>query len=405
MKRKFGYLFLMLLLLFVAVPVGAKSEKGFYADNNLTVSEEQDSTMFAAGNYVNVNSKINGLAFIAGNSVTIKSEQDYLFAAGSMVTLSEVTAKDAFVAGSQITIESSKIRDLFAAAEVIVINSDVDRNAFLGGESIEINSTINGDLKVACSELVLGENAKILGTLYVPEAAKTKIDEGASVEKIEKYKDNVDIDGKEIAEKTAFAVFVAAIVSFIVGLISKIVIGLIFMFLFKKVFDKIDEEDKSAGNFFTKFGIGFGVLCLTPIVAIILMITGILFPISIIGLIVYGIFIYLSAIVTAYYVGGWVFKDSIKNDYLRYMASIAILLVIFKIPFIGGLCKFFSLCVGLGILSTLLVKTMTFGKETKKAVKEVKEEVVEQPEVKVVKTAAKKPAKKTTKKSTSKTKK
>ena len=403
MRKRFGYLFLMLLLLFVAVPVGAKSEKGFYADNNLTVSEEQDSTLFAAGNYVTVNSKIDGLAFIAGNSVTVKSQQDYLFAAGNMVTLEEVTAKDAFVAASQITINSSKIRDLFAAAGTITINSDIDRNAFLGGDRVEINSTINGNVKVACEELVIGENAKILGTLYYPEEAKTDISEGASIEKTEKYKGNVDIDGKEVAEKTALAVFLAAIVSFIIGLISKVVVGVIFMFLFKKVFDKIDEEEKSAGNFFSKFGVGFGVLCLTPIIALILMITGILFPIGIIGLIVYGILIYLSSIATAYYVGGWVFKDSIKNDYLRYMASVAILLVIFRIPFIGGLSKFFSLCVGLGIFVTLIYRTMTLGKEEKKDYQEIEKKVEEvKPEVK---TAVKKTTKRVTKKTTSKTKK
>lgn len=401
MKKRIGYLFLMLLLLCVAVPVGAKTEKGFYADNNLTLSEEQDSTVFAAGNFVTVNSKIDGLAFVAGNSVTLKSEQDYLFAAGSTITLDEVTAKDAFIAGSSIVVNSSKVRDLFAAAGTITINSDIDRNAFLGGDRVEINSTINGDVKVACEELVLGEGAKILGTLYVPEEAKTDIAEGASVEKTEKYKGEVSIDGEEVAKKTAAAVIVATIVAFIMKLISKVVVGLIFMFLFKKVFDKIDEDEKSAGNFFSKFGIGFGVLCLTPIIALILMITGILFPIGLISVIVYGILIYLSSIATAYYVGGWVFKDSIKNDYLRFMASIAILLVIFCIPFIGGLSKFFSLCVGLGIYFVLIYKSMTLGKETKKVVKEevevVKEEV--KPEVKkVVKKTTISTAKKTTKK-------
>lgn len=362
MKKRIGLFFIMILLAFMALPVYAISENGFYADDSVDLKKEIGATTFAAGNMINVSSKIDGMAFIAGNSVTVSSTQDHLFVAGNTVTLNGAYAKDIFAAGSSIVVSDTKVRDLFAAAGQVTVNSDVDRNAFLGGDKIVINSVIYGNLKVSCEELVFGEDAKVMGNLDYPDNIK-EIPEGVVLGETKAYKSDDSID-VEVETKGILAA--TAIMRFIRKLCSMLLVGLLFLLLFKKFFINLEKEEQSAANFFKKFGIGFGVLFLLPIAAIILMITIIGLPISIISLLVYGVLIYLSAIPTSYYLGKWIFKDKLPNEYLLYIVSIIILYVINRLPIIGGLTSFISLCVGLGFFVTAIINATKSSKEEKK---------------------------------------
>ena len=362
MKKRIGLFFIMILLAFMTLPVYAISENGFYADDSVDLKKEIGATTFAAGNMVNVSSNIDGMAFIAGNSVTVSSTQDHLFVAGNTITLNGAYAKDIFIAGSSIVVSDTRVRDLFAAAGQVTVNSDVDRNAYLGGDKITINSVIHGNLKVACDELVFGEDAKVMGNLEYPDNIE-EIPEGVVLGEVKAYKsdDNIDV---EVKSKGILAA--TAIMRFIRKLSSILLVGLLFILLFKKFFTNLEKEEQSAANFFKKLGIGFGVLCLLPFAAILVMITVIGLPIGVISLLVYGILIYLSAIPTSYYLGKWIFKDKLPNEYLLYIVSIIILYVVNKLPLIGGLTSFATLCVGLGFFTTAIINASKTSKEEKK---------------------------------------
>ena len=362
MKKRIGLFFIMILLAFMTLPVHAITENGFYADDNVDLKKEIGATTFAAGNMINVSSKIDGMAFIAGNSVTVSSTQDHLFVAGNTITLNGAYAKDIFIAGSSIVVSDTTVRDLFAAAGQVTVNSDVDRNAYLGGDKITINSVIHGNLKVACDELVFGEDAKVMGNLEYPDHIED-IPEGVVLGEVKPYKSDEGVS-VEVQPKGFLAA--TAIMRFIRKLSSILLVGLLFILLFKKFFTNLEKEEQSTANFFKKLGIGFGVLCLLPFAAILVMITIIGLPIGVISLLVYGILIYLSAIPTSYYLGKWIFKDKLPNEYLLYMVSIIILYVVNKLPLIGGLTSFATLCVGLGFFTTAIINASKTSKEEKK---------------------------------------
>ena len=338
MRKKIG-LIIVLLMAFVWVPVSAKSMNGFYADNELELKKEIGTTTFVAGNLVDVSSEVDGALFVAGNNVTLSSHQDYLFAAGNNMVMKNMKVKDAFIAGSSVTIKESEIRDLYAAAGTIIVDSDITRNAYLSGDVITIRSTVHGDLKVACEELNIENGAVIEGKLIYPEEAKANI--LGSVEEKKTYKGSVEIETGKI---TVFDHFL----TFVMGLCSMMIIGITLMLVSKKLFVKLEKDDKTVSNLATKFGIGFGVLFLVPIASIILLFTGVAAPLGIIAMLLWGILFYISAVPTSYFLGKWIFKDAIKNEFLLLIVSLAILYVINVIPILGGFTKFISLCVGLG---------------------------------------------------------
>jgi len=357
MKKRIALLLVVVLSL-VILPVQAKDYSNFKADDNLAVSGQIGATLFAAGNSVKTTSEVDGASFIAGNMLSISSKQDYLFAAGNNVMLSKVEAKDAFVAGSFITVEDSTIRDLYAAASTITINSDITRDLFVGGETVEINGKVFGDVSAACENIILGPDAAITGKLIYPKESKLEGRED-QIGEIETYKTASKKDVNVDIKISPVGMIIAKVLGTLYKYVAMLLISIILLALNKRVFERIEEADKSFGKVALTSLIGFGVLCLLPFAAIITMITVIGIPLAFVSLIVYGLAIYLSIIPTAYYFGNMMFGKSIKNKYLLLTLTLLILYVLKAIPIIGGVVGFISLIFGLGMYISLLKEKAT----------------------------------------------
>ena len=338
MKKIFKIIIVFLLM--VGINVNAKGINNFFADDNLKVNEDINATAFAAGNNVDISSKVNGLNFVAGNNLTLSSSQDHLFAAGNNIQLNEVTTKDAFIAGSLIKINNSNIRDLYVAGETILINSNIERNIYAGGEKVTINGTIEGNVNIEAEEIVIEDETVIKGTLEYPEESKISRSKSASIGEIKTYKEEkVEVDYNPITN----------VLEKIISFVSLLVTGLILLTINKKLFKKIEKEDKNAINMLKNTCLGFALLILIPLVSIIMLFTILLMPLSIITLLIYGILIYLSMIASSYYIGNWIFKDKIKNNYLLLTVSLLIVYLFTKVPVIGGFISFISVCLGISI--------------------------------------------------------
>ena len=343
MKKKICFL-LVMLLAFTVIPVGAKTNN-FYADNNLALNKDLDRTAFIAGNNVEVTSTIDGIGFMAGQHLNLQSKQDYLFVGGNTINLNNATAKDTFLAGSNITINNSRIRDLYAAAGSIEINSPVEGNAFIGGDSVTINTVINGDVYIAADTINIGKEATIKGTLKYPEEATVDISKEATIKEVKTYKGDTSTEEDSFLETLKDKIY---------AFIAMIIMGIILLALNNKAFVKISKKKKDAGSIFKDIGIGFAFLIAVPIVCIILLITVIGIPLSIISLLLYGIMIYLSLIPTAYFLGKWLLNDKIKNEYLILTVSLLTIYILKLIPVIGGLVTFLGICLGLGLFTSLV---------------------------------------------------
>ena len=350
MKKKIAVL--LVLLMAIVIPVNAKSLDNFKAGDVVKVDKDIDETTFVAGQNVDVTSKIKGIIFAAGERLKIAGENDYSFIAGRSIEVDEVVTKDAFVAGENIAITNSKIRDLYVAGAIIDISSDISRNVYAGGDVVTISGTINGDVNVAAERVIVSNGAEIKGTLNIPEDAKLEKD-GATINKVTTYKSK-DV---EINKET---LFVTTLMSNLTSCLAMMLLGFVGLFLFKGFFKKIDEFDKDAG-FLTKYSIlGLIELFAIPVAAVILLLVSIMalmipFPIVIVGLIIYGLMLYLSAIPTAYYLGNWILKDKVKNEYGIMALAILALYIARMIPVLGGLISLITVCFGLGIYVKMLI--------------------------------------------------
>lgn len=342
MRKKGLLLILILVIGLVIIPVQAKSPKGFFAAEDVTVNEDVDSSLFAAGNTIDVNASVNGNSFVAGNSIKLKGSHDSVFLAGQSLTVTEANLKDAFIAGQDIKIEDSVIRDLYVAGEKVRIISNIDRNLYAAGSTVTIDSTINGDVYVAADIIKIENNSTITGTLKYPSDATITIGENVTIGKKVTYTSSSSTVNKPDIR--------TIIVSKVSSLLALLFTGIILLYGYNKLFKEIEKTKFDADVIIKTSLRGFIVLIVLPIVAIIAMCTGIGLPIALIALAAYFVIMYLSSIITAYYVGHKYLKKKIDNQYLLLIASLICLFIIKLIPYIGGLVGFVSLCFGLGFL-------------------------------------------------------
>ena len=178
-----------------------------------------------------------------------------------------------------------------------------------------------------------------------PETAKISKDNETKIAKEKKYKVK-----EESTKNKAMNIFI----NFLTTVCSMLLIGLIILSLNKKAFARIDKEDKTVGSLFKTALLGFAVLVLVPILSIVLISSTIGIGLGVICLLLYGIMFYLSVIPTAYYMGTWIAKNKVDNQYLLFTISVLVIYVLRLIPFIGGLITFISLCFGLGMYAKLI---------------------------------------------------
>ena len=348
MKKIIKYL--LVLMLFIATPVFASTTDLFKADKNVVVQEDFDGSGFVAGQTVDIDNNVNGILFTAGDNVDISSKSEYLFAAGNVLKIDEVSFTDGFIAGNSISLMSGNVkRDIYVAGQTIDFNAIVGRNANLAGGTVKFDGKVEGDLTIAASKIVIGNNAEVKGTLKYSEESEIEISDSAKIGNTVKEK-SVDIE----INPSKSSVFVGRLYSTLVSIANLVLLGVILLLFMPKIFEKIAKLKKE--TILNNLGIGFVSLVFIPIAAIILMFTLVGLSVGLISLILYFIFAYLSTIVSGYYFSNMILSKKIKNKYALLIIGICAIKVIGLIPFIGFLVGLVSLCIGLGIIINLLFK-------------------------------------------------
>ena len=351
MKNIKRFLTLILaLFLFVPSTYAVSISDLANADDTLKLEKNLYGTSFSAGNTVNISSKIEGISFVAGNIVNDSSESDYLFEAGNFIDIKEMSTKDAFIAGNQINIVTNDIkRDAYVVGSTITIDGKIGRNLYASAEKIVLKGKIKGNVTLEAKEIEILNTAVIEGTLKYDDEAKVKISKTAIINERKTYSTNAKKD---------LNAFVDYSMEFLSSYGNVLIFGLILMLLMRKVFDKIDAEKMDSSSVIKTIGFGFISLIAIPFVAIIFMMTGVGVATSFIALILFGITVYASSIVTAYYFGKKLLNSKIDNDYLLFTLSLLALKLIMVIPIIGGLVSLFSLLFGLGMIFILIKKSL-----------------------------------------------
>lgn len=366
--KKFKKIFLLFILTLLFIPcVNAEvlddalltsKEDIMYRTDNMKAEDDlhtignYDSSTFFAGNSVYDSTNVDGISFIAGNNININGNYEYGMILGNVATLSGVYEKDFFMIGNMITttIDFNVKKDVYMFSTMLNLSGNIGRNMFVAGESITLDDvTINGNLNLYALDIIIGDNVNITGTLKYNEDAKISGLETAKIGTTLTY---------EAAETSDVDNTMFLVQDFVTSFVSLSLIGILIYILCPNLFSKLKNKTKNYNFIMGLKDSSFGFLTLIgfPIFMLMLLLSIFFIPISIIGLLLYSIFVYLTVLVVGYLIGDIIVNKLIKKDntYISIIFGVLVIKLLKIIPFIGGFISFVVLCLGLGLIVKLI---------------------------------------------------
>jgi cytoskeletal protein CcmA (bactofilin family) len=350
--------FALVVIAVAILAAGTANAAVFAGQNNyvLPSAETVDSNLYVSGGNVNVSGIANEDAFLAGGSISVtgKVAKDLFVVGGNInisneiggdlrmmggnISIGSKIAGETMVAGGQISILLSAVlnRQVYIAGGQLVLDGTINGNAVVKGDSVEIYGTINGNVDIETQKLVVGNNAVINGVLKYKSPTEIIVPATAKIQSVEYTKSEVMV---KKAANNRYGMFALAQLFRFIG---TAIIALILFFIFRKGSSNLVLNIFS--GFWKKVFAGFAVLILLPISGILVAITLVGIPLSMIAGLIYILFSVLSGIGAGAVLGTWLFSLFNKNKTNKYQVSwVTVLAGSFAlflfglIPFIGWL--------------------------------------------------------------------
>ena len=326
----------------------------YIAGNSVTIDGTVNGDVFAAGQIVHINGNVNGGVTIAGQAVTLNGNvTNGARIAGQTVSVSGNIGRDLMVASSDLIINKDAVigKDLSTYSNTTVINGRVEGNVTGGANQLTISSEINGNVSVTVNNLLLTESAKIRGNLNYTSSNTADIKSGSTITGTADRTIPVSKKAGGWAHRGAAGAFFFGIMAFL----SIFVIGLLVISIARRQITSLafSIHDHPVPS------LGWGSLCLivTPLAALVVMVTIIGIPLGLISLVVWGILLFLCQIPVALLIG-WMILSRKRDNYSYgflvglFTLGLACLYIVGAIPVIGWIIWLGVMIFGLGSLTT-----------------------------------------------------
>ncbi len=311
--------------------------------NVVQIDGEIHGDAFLAGGVVIVNGKIDGDLFVFGGKVTVNGTvgNSIRIVGGDVTINSQIGRNTLLVCGNCLVTKQTSISgSLLAAAGNLELSAGVIGKGFrFFGNRLYLNSEIaNEAFVVSQQQFVLGPSASISGDLKYTGSHQAVLSRGATVSGSITYEKN-DPEGdfpRFFGAKSIFRLrdALAPVVNFGFLLVS-LLIGFILMGLFPRWFEKsaLAIERKPAAS----FGWGIISVVIVPVVAVLLAITLVGIPVSIVALLIGYTLYVLAGFVAAFFIGRMALMKFVGE---RRGWALATGLIIFYLlgflPYVGG---------------------------------------------------------------------
>lgn len=364
---KFKKILIVALLSIFLLPVLAFA-LNFEVGEEIFLMETINDDYYAAGGMVQLESDVNGDMVAAGGRLFIDSviSQDLTLAGGDIIVRGEVQ-DDARIVGGNITIGSLIKDDLMIGGGNIEITESgyVAGDLIVGGGNIAINGRINGDIIGAGGNLYINNtvrgNVSLVGIEKVRFGPKGKVlgDFSYRSPKMSTHVNKETIKGKIQYEPTEIIVEYADFQGLAWGilagfsifhLLALLFIGLFFVWIFH--FFMLHCAKTGYKYPLKSFGMGFLILALTPIAAILVLVTGIGLPLSFILILMWLLAIFFGKLIAISMIGIKIFRIKEKSGFWKIYGTFAFGALIYVatglIPIIGWIIKFILVLLGVG---------------------------------------------------------
>jgi len=305
-----------------------------------------DGDIYAAGNDISITGKVTGDIIAAAQNISISGPvTGDLRLAGQNIRLLGVTTGSATIFtqhldfGSQAAVE----RDMLVFASSSRLEGNLQRNLKGSMEDLYISGTIGKDIQLYDIGKLELDNAQIGGNLSYRSNEKAAISPGTVIGGEELWTKRTT-PSTETTPASPWS-FIGGVMVNLAGLL--LIWGLIRLWrptFWQEITQAVRKNPGSSA------GIGLLLLLAIPLLTILLFVTVIGIPAGIFILLIYGMALYVSILITAQYLAE-LLKQRVNyssNDIWLIFVLLILLMLAVKIPFIGWIIGTVILSIGLG---------------------------------------------------------
>lgn len=326
--------------------------------SSINVDGVVDGDLYAFGETIAINGQVKGDLISAGRLIVVDGKVGgNLRAAAQSLTMDGQSARSATVAAQMISLGrgSSIGGNLMAAAESLVHQGSIGRGFWAASQNLRLMGSVGREARLATDNLTLGSASSIGGPLTYRSRNEAMIENGAKYGAIERVIHKTPRERRLGRRGSLPAGIMAGIGIFIIAkFLGFILIGLIFQRLFPRFWEDVSGELEARP--WRNGLIGFLILVAAPIGMVILALTLVGLPLSLIGAALYGTLIYLGQMPVSYWVGRKILartRLAAANPGWIFALGALITALVTKIPFIGWFLGFGLVCLALGIPTSL----------------------------------------------------
>lgn len=359
----------MLLLGHLALPSQALADEVRSEMNGrveVPASETLDDTVVLQGRTVIVAGVVNGDVVAAGDRIEISGVvHGNLYAAGETVAISGRVDGNIHCIGGELDVDGSVGGSVLLVGQNVLLTErgSIGRTAYVAGESVRLKGKVGRALLVGARKVDLSGKVErsfrgwaksfafsagsIVGgdlLLTVPSNESVEIDREASIGGARRIELRPHEERSDLQRG-----------GYYLGVLARTIALLLFAMLLVTLFPTLSpSEPRSAMGILRTLGVGFIAVFATPVAILVIALTVIGLPLSVLLGMAYMLLAYLSTIVVAYFLAQrWPVLEQAPIA-LRTGLTLAVLLVITKIPWIGPGLGFLICLFGVGSLVTHL---------------------------------------------------
>ncbi|MBN1299528.1 MAG: hypothetical protein JW997_07570, partial [Actinobacteria bacterium] len=354
---------------------GIEEDDVYVMGGTVNFSGEVNGDLVAAGGRLNFDGTVLQDLIAAGGYITMDGEvKDDIRIAGGDIAISGNVGDDVIAAGGELRIENSaKINgDLVITGGKVNIAGEIDGKIIASGGEIIISGKAGKGVEVGGAAALTIENTAVInGDLVYTSDSEAKIADGASISGSVKFTEIQKQQKDKYSYALPFGVFggiigATYIGSRVISFISIFVLGIILLLAIPAIFKKFNSRMESSFGYCT--GGGAIMLFGIPVAMLVIFIIGIILLVTIIGSglgivlltsniiigILYFIIIYTSTAFLAFLLGKVILSKTKLNmekygwKVLAYLIGLVIIMIVYSIPFVGGLARFAGILFGFG---------------------------------------------------------
>jgi cytoskeletal protein CcmA (bactofilin family) len=354
-------------VLFGLSPAAAQMDDIWRAGARVNAVASDHENVSAAGAIVSVRGTVRNEIRAAGAEVDIDASagRDY-WAAGAIVSAKGQAARNLNAAGARVSVDARVGGRLNVAGARVLIGPQtevVGRARIVGadvlfagsskggleiyGDTVRIDGIVAGDVRVVARQVTVGGKAVIAGNIRFETFDEPLIEEGAQIT----GRQTVTLPQPKKVEPGRFLAGIGAVILFAVG--AGFLLGLILLAVARRFVERSIDAMREAPT--RSALIGLAVLILTPLLAVVLMVTIIGIPIGLLALLAFPLLLLVASVLAAFGLSDRIFNRtgesrSIGGRLLYLLAGLLILVLLGLVPFLGFVVWLLATMFGLGAL-------------------------------------------------------